>query len=85
MLINKDKIIEVNKQTNFDLFKATCGGMGLTGFIVEAEIKCKKIKSSEIVFGKKINFDLDGVFSCFEKNININYSVAWLDTNKKNN
>ena len=85
LLVNKDKIIEINKQSHLDLFKATCGGMGLTGFIVEAEIQCKKIKSSEIVFEKKINYDLDGVFSCFEKYMNANYSVAWLDTEKKNN
>ena len=38
LLVNKDKIIEINKQSHSDLFKATCGGMGLTGFIVEAEI-----------------------------------------------
>ena len=66
LLINKDKIIEINKQIHSDLFKATCGGMGLTGFIIEAEIQCKKIKSSEINYEKKINFNLDSVFSCFD-------------------
>ena len=30
LLVNKDKIIEINKQSHSDLFKATCGGMGLT-------------------------------------------------------
>ena len=67
------------------MFKATCGGMGLTGFIIEAEIQCKKIKSSEINYEKKINFNLDSVFSCFDKYKNKNYSVAWLDTKKRNN
>ena len=85
LLINKDKIIEINKQIHSDLFKATCGGMGLTGFIIEAEIQCKKIKSSEINYEKKINFNLDSVFSCFDKYKNKNYSVAWLDTKKRNN
>ena len=40
MLINKNQIIEFTKDSHPDLFKATCGGMGLTGFIIEAEIKC---------------------------------------------
>ncbi len=59
--------------------------MGLTGFIIEAEIKCKKIKSSKIIFNKIINYNIDEVFSCFEKFMGSNYSVAWLDTKKNKN
>ena len=54
LLVNKDKIIEINKQSHSDLFKATCGGMGLTGFIVEAEIKCKKLDHPKLFFEKKL-------------------------------
>ena len=59
--------------------------MGLTGFIIEAEIECKKIKSSNIIFNKIINYNIDEVFYCFEKYMSSNYSVAWLDTKKNKN
>ena len=85
LLINKQDVIEFDGTSHPDLFKATCGGMGLTGFIIEAEIQCKKIKSSYIIFNKVVNYNIDEVFSCFEKYSNSNYSVAWLDTKKTKN
>ncbi len=85
LLVNKEEVIEFDKNSHPDLFQATCGGMGLTGFIVSAEIKCKKILSSNIIYKKKINFNIDEVFECFEKYMESNYSVAWLDTKKSKN
>ena len=83
MLINKNQIIEFTKDSHPDLFKATCGGMGLTGFIIEAEIKCKKVLSSEIKYKKVLTNNLDNLFEKFEKFEEYNYSVAWLDTKKE--
>ena len=83
ILLNEKDLIEFTKESDPDLFKSTCGGMGLTGFILEAEIECKKIKSSNIKYQKIINETLEEVFSCFEKYKSYNYSVAWLDTKKK--
>ena len=85
LLINNQDIVEFDRISHPDLFKATCGGMGLTGFIVDAEIQCKKIKSSNIIYNKIINYNIDEVFSCFEKYMTSNYSVAWLDTKKSKN
>ncbi len=85
LLVNKEKVIELSRSSHPDLFQATCGGMGLTGFIAEAAIKCKKIKSSNIIFNKVLNYNIDDVFSCFEKYKSSNYSVAWLDTKKNKN
>ena len=84
LLINKNEIIEFDKKSNSDLFYATCGGMGLTGFIVEAEIKCLKIQSSQIYYKKVLNDNLDNLFLCFENYNDYNYSVAWIDTIKRN-
>ena len=85
LLLNKSDFIEFSKETNRDLFRATCGGMGLTGFIYEATIKCKKINSSQIKYNKTLNENLDNLFKCFDKHSDANYSVAWLDTKKRNN
>ena len=80
LIINKKKMIKINRTNQPKLFKSTCGGMGLTGFITEAEIKCKKITSSSIKYQKRINKNLDDVFTCFEKFQKLTYSVAWIDT-----
>lgn len=83
LIINNEKILVFSQKDFPDLFNATCGGMGLTGFISEVEIQCKKIESSQIKYQKKLNKSLEEVFLCFEKFENYNYSVAWLDTIKK--
>ena len=62
-----------------ELFKATCGGMGLTGIILEASIRLKKINSiyiDQIVVKTK---NLDETFEAFEQYAHYPYSVAWID------
>ena len=83
IITNHKKTINFNKNNFPELFKATCGGMGLTGFITEATIKCKQIKSSKIKYKKILNKTLDDVFLCFENYEKSTYSVAWIDTVKK--
>ena len=83
IITNQKDTIIFSKKDSPELFKATCGGMGLTGFIAEATIQCKQIKSSKIQFKKKLNKNLNDVFLCFENFKNFNYSVAWIDTIKK--
>ena len=70
ILLNEKDLIEFTKESDPDLFKSTCGGMGLTGFILEAEIECKKIKSSNIKYQKIINETLRKFFHAL-KNINL--------------
>ena len=83
IITNQKDTIKFTKKDSPELFKATCGGMGLTGFIVEATIQCKQIKSSKIQFKKKLNKNLNDVFLCFENFKESTYSVAWIDTIKK--
>ena len=83
IITNQKETIVFSKKDFPELFKATCGGMGLTGFITEATIQCKQIKSSKIKFKKKLNKSLDDIFSCFENFREFTYSVAWIDTIKK--
>ena len=63
-----------------DLFYATCGGMGLTGFIFSATIKLKRINSSKIIQGIQVFKSLEEVCESFERFSSANYSVAWVDT-----
>ena len=73
-------IIECSREKNQDLFWATIGGMGLTGFILEAEISLKKI-DSQFINNKALKLNnIDALFEKFEEFDNdYLYSVAWID------
>ncbi|MCF6287726.1 MAG: FAD-binding oxidoreductase [Proteobacteria bacterium] len=62
------------------LFRATCGGQGLTGIIMDAKIYLKKIQSSIIAQTTIRTDNLRETFATFEKYKNITYSVAWIDS-----
>ena len=68
---------------NKQLFRATCGGMGLTGIIIEAKIKLKKINSKNLIQTTIKTENLKETFKEFVKNSLKTYSVAWLDTSAK--
>jgi decaprenylphospho-beta-D-ribofuranose 2-oxidase len=72
-------VITCSKTENTDLFWATCGGMGLTGIILEASFRLKRIETSKIVNRTikcaNLNETIDGLI----KNENYTYSVAWVD------
>jgi FAD/FMN-containing dehydrogenase len=67
-----------------DLFHATCGGMGLTGIIIEAKIYLKKINSKNINQTTIKTKNLKETFEAFEKYSFMPYSVAWIDCLAKN-
>jgi FAD/FMN-containing dehydrogenase len=72
-------IIECLREKNSDLFWATIGGMGLTGFITEAEIQLRKI-DSPYLFNKAIKLhNIDALFEQFESDEDYTYSVSWID------
>lgn len=62
-----------------ELFYATCGGMGLTGVILEATISLKKINSTTINQTTIKTKNLKETFEAFEKYKEMPYSVAWID------
>jgi len=62
-----------------ELFYATCGGMGLTGVILDAKIKLKKINSKYINQITIKTKNLKETFEAFEKYKDMPYSVAWID------
>ena len=80
VLLGNNKIVKASNKINKDLFKATCGGMGLTGIIVSAKINLIRVNSTQITQKIKIvnNFqNLKDMFTKFKKSP---YSVAWIDT-----
>jgi len=62
-----------------ELFLATCGGMGLTGVILDAKIVLKKVNSKNINQTTIKTKNLKETFESFEKYAHMPYSVAWID------
>ena len=79
LMLASGEIIDVDRDQHGDLFRATCGGMGLTGVIVEATFRMLRVHSrnvDETVFKRP---DLAGSLAAFEENPDVTYSVAWID------
>jgi decaprenylphospho-beta-D-ribofuranose 2-oxidase len=79
LLLPSGEIIKCSSTENEEMFLSTCGGMGLTGFIVDIEIRLKKVTS--IYINQKLikSKNLKETFNIFESIKNEAYSVAWID------
>jgi decaprenylphospho-beta-D-ribofuranose 2-oxidase len=63
-----------------DLFWATAGGMGLTGVILDATIRLKRIETSTLSVDTDRTTDLDATLDLMERGDHAyDYSVAWID------
>ncbi len=79
LMLGSGEVVKVAKNSYSDLFRATCGGMGLTGLILSASIQLKPIKSSQIHQMTVKTSCLEAVCEQFEANHVSTYSVAWVD------
>ena len=79
IMLSDGKIKTCTKENTPELWKATCGGMGLTGVILEAKIYLKKINSKHINQTTIKTKNLKETFEAFEEYSNSPYSVAWID------
>jgi decaprenylphospho-beta-D-ribofuranose 2-oxidase len=63
-----------------ELFWATAGGMGLTGVILRARIRMKRIESSRLLVDTDRTPDLDALTALLTETDHLyDYSVAWID------
>ena len=79
LLLANGTILNCSRTENEALFWATCGGMGLTGFILEASFRLKKIETSKIINRTIKCENLDEVIANLLKHGDYTYSVAWID------
>ncbi|GJQ31985.1 MAG: FAD-linked oxidase [Ignavibacteriaceae bacterium] len=79
ILLASGEVVVCTPETHSDLFFATIGGMGLTGIILEAGFRLKKIETSFISQKIKPAENLEQVMAFFEQSKNFTYSVAWID------
>lgn len=79
IILADGRIANCTKERTPVLFKSTCGGQGLTGIILDAKIRLKKINSKHIEQTTIKTHNLEETFDAFEAYQESPYSVAWID------
>jgi decaprenylphospho-beta-D-ribofuranose 2-oxidase len=68
-----------SQSENAELFAATTGGMGLTGTIVEATLRLRRVETGWIRQKTVVASDLDAAIAALDTADSSTYSVAWID------
>lgn len=79
LMLANGEVIECDRNQNSEAFLATCGGMGLTGMILEATLKLHKVPSVSIKQRSIAAGNLSECIEIIEANNSSKYSVAWVD------
>jgi FAD/FMN-containing dehydrogenase len=79
LLLPDGSVQNCSPEENRELFRATCGGMGLTGVILSARFRLKSIQTAFIRQHTVKAADLDEIMDLFDANRDVTYSVAWID------
>ena len=79
VLERSDGKFACDRSRNPELFAATIGGLGLTGRIVSAELRLKRIPSAYVDQRIERFWDLEEFFEISQRESASDYTVAWLD------
>ena len=79
LMLSDGSVVTCTHLQNRELFLATCGGMGLTGVILEATLALQPVQSAYIRETIVPCTHLAETFDQFERYRNAPYSVAWID------
>lgn len=73
------QILTCSPQQHRDVFEATCGGMGLTGFIRSVALRLIPVETAWMRVNLHRTRDLDETLEALQEADEHRYSVAWLD------
>ncbi len=83
ILLENGKIINCSRNKNKKIFELSIGGFGLTGMIISAKIKLKKIKTS-MICQNIISFDsYKKLFEILKNVKKCEYNVSWVKSIEK--
>lgn len=72
--------VRCSRSMNPDLFRATVGGMGLTGVIVAARIRLRRVPSARMDVRHRVTTDLGAMMAAFGDGADAYpYAMAWID------
>lgn len=84
ILRSDGEVIRCDQDNNAQLFRATIGGLGLTGVILHASLELQKIESPWMLSVNQPFYSLDEFFEISaQMNTGYEYSVAWMDCASK--
>ena len=84
LLLSSGDLLWCYESSEPDLFKATIGGMGLTGVIIDAKIKLKKVKTSFMEVSRIKVHSLEELFDQQKQAMKTHeYLFTWIDSQKK--
>lgn len=79
LLLGNGELVRVSPGAHAELFRATCGGMGLTGVIVAATLQLKPVSSTDMLQTTMKLPALEALLEAFAAEARSTYSVAWID------
>jgi decaprenylphospho-beta-D-ribofuranose 2-oxidase len=79
LMLPGGKVLRCSRDENREFFSATCGGMGLTGVILSAEIQLIRVKSANIHRRILKAGNLEQSLQLFGQYADASYSIAWID------
>lgn len=79
MILASGEIVTCSRQENAELFWATLGGMGLTGFVVEARLRLRRVETAWMRVETTRARDLDALLALTEGDAGFEYAVAWIN------
>ncbi|MEL7182060.1 MAG: FAD-binding oxidoreductase [Pseudomonadota bacterium] len=79
LLCADGEVRRCSPQSNPDLFRATIGGVGLTGHILVVALRLMPIETAWIAQETRPAANLDAALEIFEASHGATYSVAWID------
>jgi len=80
LLLASGELVRCSRDENAELFFATLGGMGLTGFVVDATIRLRRIVTAYVTVDYRRSRCLDDSLEAFEQgDESYEHSVAWVD------
>jgi decaprenylphospho-beta-D-ribofuranose 2-oxidase len=79
LLTPAGKHIRISPATAPEIFRATCGGCGLTGLITRIAFKMRRVPSAFVELKERRVPNLEAFIAEFEVAKNASYSVGWID------
>lgn len=79
LLTADGSILRCSRTENADVFRATIGGIGLTGIILSVELKLMRVASAYVRVKYETANHVEEAFRLFQDDDRYQYSVAWID------
>lgn len=80
-VVRSDKgSVSCSPTSNTDLFQATIGGLGLTGFIEEIDLQLRPCQDQTLRVERIRSRSLDGTMGLLQDSLDHEYAFAWVDS-----